>query len=166
MSDVTQWGDFVAWWVEVEANLLRVARRYNVSTETARDIVQDLAVLAIRNLDHFANELHFRHWVYSRLHWLMLDELRKQKHQFQPLEDTKERSVPPDQERKLIMHEILGFISELPKQQQAALRGMLEGHSTKAIAKEIKVSEATVRSLQRYARKSLINLLTEREVMI
>jgi RNA polymerase sigma factor (sigma-70 family) len=160
---VTEWEVFTQWWVEVEPSLLRVSRRYGKSSEDAQDIVQDLAILAVKNWKRFTGIEEFRRWAYARLHWLALDQLRGQKHKFHaPLESTNEQSVAAAQEQELIVHEILNLISKLPERQQVVLKRMFEGSSTLEIAEVLNIKESTVRSLQRFARINLVNLLTKK----
>jgi RNA polymerase sigma-70 factor (ECF subfamily) len=162
---VTKWDEFAHWWVATEPGLLRAARKYNLSPEGAKDIVQDVAVLAIRNCDRFTSMYDFQHWAFARLHWLLLDEFRSLRRRPRELiAATAERSVPPAQEQDLLILDIWRLIEQLPERQQAALIGMIEGRSPAYIARELNVKEATIRSLQRHARKKLVSLLAEQEI--
>jgi RNA polymerase sigma factor (sigma-70 family) len=161
MLHVVQREEFSKWWAEIEPSLLRIASHYTASSNAARDLVQDVAVLALRNASRFATADDLYRWTRPRVRWLMLDQLKKQ----QPLlldEDVEQiagQSTAVDQ--GLIIRDTMRSIAKLPAQQQAALRGMLEGRSTQEIAKDLQVTEATVRSLQRFARRKLIILLEE-----
>lgn len=164
---MSQWNEFVNWWVIIEPELLRTARRYNISAEAARDVVQDVAVLSIRDYARFTNQHDFRQWVHARLHWLLLDEVRENRAKaVETSEIALEHSIPPTQEKDLIISEIQRLVDQLPKRQRAAMIGMLEGRSPTTIAREMNVEVATVRSLQRFAKKRLVQLLTEQEVIL
>lgn len=162
---MSQWNEFVDWWVAVEPELLRTARRYNITAEAAKDVIQDVAVLSIRRHEQFTNKHDFHEWVHARLHWFLLDEIRAIKSRAVETPDSSlVRSVPPSQEKDLILGEIWRLVDQLPKRQRAAILGMLEGRSPKSIAHELEVEVATVRSLQRFAKKRLVSLLTKREM--
>lgn len=162
---MTQWEEFAQWWTATESGLIRAARKYGVTREGAKDVVQDVAVLAIRNYARFNSFIEFRRWAYARLHWLLLDEIRASRRK--PHESATasiEHSIPPAQEQELIILDIWRLIDQLPTQQRAALVGLIEGYSPLTIAQRLNVKEATVRSLQRHAKKKLVTLLTEREM--
>lgn len=152
--------EFARWWIETEPKLLKVAMHYSRSSDTAEEVVQDIAVLALGNLSRFATAGDFRRWAYVKIYWLVLDAYRGLKEQ--SLERTTEKAVPPTQEQELILQDIKRLIPKLPSRQQAVILGMLEGKSTETIARGLQVTEATVRSLRRFARNRLVTLL-ERE---
>lgn len=161
------WEEFARWWVTLEPGFIRTARRYGLSNEEASDVVQDVAVLAIRNQGQFDNVQDFRNWAFARLHWLLLDEIRHRRNRpTESLAGSVEPSIPPAQEHDFIVNELRRLIDQLPKQQRAALVGMLDGRSPAAIAQELNVKEATVRSLQRFGRQKLVSLLTEKEATL
>ncbi len=163
---MSHWNEFVDWWVAVEPELLRTARRYNITAEAARDVIQDVAVLSIREHAKFTNKHDFHQWVHARLHWLLLDEIRaKRARTVETSDSSLERSIPPTQEKDLILSEVWRLVNHLPKRQRAAMLGMLEGYSPADIARELQVEVATVRSLQRFAKKRLVDLLTKQEMV-
>ncbi len=71
MSQVTQWQNFGQWWVELEPELLRAARRYGAKAGEPQDIVQDLAVVAVKNYARFSEKEEFRRWAFAKIHWLL-----------------------------------------------------------------------------------------------
>ena len=158
---MTKWSEFTQWWVALEPELLR-ATRSKVSREDGQDLVQDLAILAVKNHERFTNREEFRRWAYARLHWLILDQFRAPQNKLRaPTEATQEQSVPPGQEEELIYQDL---ISKLPEHQQIVLKGMLEGMSNTQIAQRLNIKEPSVRSLLRFARSNLVHLLTIKEV--
>lgn len=155
-------GKLELWWADTESGLLRAARR-RLSAEGAEDAVQDVAVLAVRHADRFSNLEDFRRWAHARLHWLILDRLFG-KAPVRSLEQHREPVVASAQDQALIAQDLMRLITALPPRQYAIVRGMLEGRETKDLAREMGVTEATIRSLQRFARQRLAALLAEVEV--
>ena len=164
---MSQSDELIRWWTSVESGLLLSARRrYGFDLETARDVVQDTAVLVLQTYakaakdksgkvyPQFLAEEAFRPWVHARLHWIILDRLRSTK-PFVAIDQASERSVSPSQEQALMVEDILRLIGDFPEKQRIALRGLIADKGTHTIAKELKVEESTVRSLQRHARMRL-----------
>jgi RNA polymerase sigma-70 factor (ECF subfamily) len=157
---VGQFEELTKWWQKVEPSLMQLAFHYTNSSESAKELVQDVAVLTLRNLSRLPTEEEFHKWAHIRLHWLGLDRLRVGKGQSQTsLDDTRGISTAPTQEREVLLNEVWRCIHRLPKRQRIVLSGMLEDRPNKEMANELQVTEATVRSLQRHARKSLIEML-------
>ena len=144
----------------MEPRLLRAVQRYT-GHSTAQDLVQDVAVLALQNVARFATFDDFRRWAYTKLHWLVIDAAQARP---QLLGQVSEKAIPPSQEQSVFLKHVLRLIAELPPQQQAVMRGLLEGDSYEEIAAQLRIAPATVRSLQRFARHKLITLLGEEEV--
>ena len=159
---VAEHKEFARWWVKAEPVLFRLASYYVRSPDAARELVQDIAVLALRNLTRFTSDKEFYSWANARLHWLALDELRIRKSRHPGPGRPTPQFTEPRQEQDLLIRELLGFIEKLPSRQREALLGMLEGKPNETIARNLEISEATVRSLQRFARKRLITLLGEK----
>jgi RNA polymerase sigma factor (sigma-70 family) len=155
--------DISQWWIEAEKSLFLAAQNY-VDSSTAQELVQDIAVLALENCPNSVRTAQqFKRWAYARLYWFALDELRLQKRRPQEQLEavTAAQSIPPSQEQELVIQDIWKSIAKLPRRQQAVLTGMMQGRSNEVLAKQLQISEATVRSLQRFARKRLILLLHE-----
>ncbi len=160
---VAQRAEFTQWWIETEPSLFRLAQRYMASREAAQDLLQDVAILAIRELQRFADREEFRRWAHAKLRWFALDQLRSRR--YQSLDWAPEQSTRPTQDQGLIVEHIFNLITNLPPRQRAVLRGMIEGRSTPEIARELQIAEPTVRSLQRFARRRLAALLRQEEAM-
>jgi RNA polymerase sigma factor (sigma-70 family) len=172
---VIQRDELIRWWANIEPTLVRFARSYGLNLESSRDAVQDLAVLVLKqyskavrdrgkDYSQFADEKEFKRWAYARLHWIMLDQFKSTKLILEPIEHIPEKSVPPGQEEALIVGDIVNLIDELPSNQRIALLGSLKGQTNEDIAQQLQVKEATVRSLQRYARIRLAALLARQEI--
>jgi RNA polymerase sigma factor (sigma-70 family) len=171
---VIQRDELIRWWANIEPVLARFARSYGLGIENAQDVVQNVAVLVLKQYSkaasdpekaysQFVDEGEFKRWVYARLHWIMLDQIRSTKPILEPLDFAPERSVSPNQEEALIVKDILSLVEELPTNQRIVLRGLIKGRSREEIARELHVKEATIRSLQRYARLKLAALLAKQE---
>ena len=159
MSSEIQNLELGGWWTEVEPRLLQAARRYR-PYDVARDLVQDVAVLAVTNQDRFTQAEDFFRWARARLHWLLLDRFDAERRRpTVSAEKAPEPAVASTQEQDLMAREIRSLIEELPGRQQAVLRGIIEGRSTSEIAAELQVTEATVRSLRRFGCRALAILL-------
>jgi RNA polymerase sigma factor (sigma-70 family) len=136
--------------------------------EVAQEAVQDVAVLALRRLyqpNFLSKEEDFARWAFSRLRWLALDahitKARRAHYVLLPIE-TAERLLwrQPAQEASAILNLVLERgIKELPDRQKAVFFHVLSGRSTHEIAARLGISEATVRSLLRFARLRLVDLL-------
>lgn len=165
MPQVTQWQQFGQWWVELEPELLRAARRYGASAGEPQDIVQDLAVMAIKNYARFSEREEFRRWALARIHWLLLDGIRSR--QGVSVEDVSTALIvgsEPNQESEVLAHEMLELVRALPKRQLKVILRTIQGYSAKAIATEMKITESTVRSLRRFGRSHLALLLANKDL--
>jgi RNA polymerase sigma factor (sigma-70 family) len=164
MPQVTQWQEFARWWVELEPELLRAARRYGGAAGDPQDVVQDLAVLAIKNYPRFSQKEDFRRWAFARIHWLLLDGLRARKALSVKEPSDLALGVSPNQEPEVLGHEIMELVRTLPKRQLKVILLTIQGHSVEAIAKEMKISRPTVRSLRRFGRSRLAMLLANKDL--
>ena len=163
MRQVTQWQEFVDWWVEMEPELLRAAGRYGAGAGDPRDVVQDLALVAITNYQRFTREDEFRRWAFARVHWLLLDRLRSRK--FLSVENSPDViATEPSQENELLANEILKLVGTLPKRQLKVMLRTIQGQSVEDIAKEMNIEETTVRSLRRFGRSRLAMTLAKKDV--
>ena len=164
MPQVTQWQDFVQWWVDLEPELLRAAGRYGLQAGESQDVVQDLAVIAIEDYQRFSLQEEFRRWAFARIHWLLLDGLRSQKRRSKKAAADLVIATEPVQETELFADEILELIETLPKRQLKVMLRTIYGDSDEDIANEMKIKETTVRSLKRFGRSRLAMLLAKKEV--
>lgn len=152
--------DVARWWRAAEPGLLRLASRYTGSIDSARDLVQDVAVLAIQREGRFGSEEDFQRWARARIRWFALDYLRLQRRYSSGVPDT---ATPANVDDRLAAEEILIAVNALPNRQRDVVRRMIAGEEIRAIAKALGIAEATVRSVQRFARQSLRRILEERE---
>ena len=154
--------EFEKWWIETEPRLLHTARQYTSSLEDAQDVVQQIAVVAIKKLDSFGSIEEFRGWAYSRARWRAIDQLRKSiRHE--PLEASVELGTNPIQEQSVIIADVLQLVAQLPRRQQEVMTSIIEGQTDSQIAKKLQITEPSVRSLKRFARAKLTTLLSTME---
>jgi RNA polymerase sigma factor (sigma-70 family) len=163
MPQVTQWQEFGEWWVDIEPELLNAARRYGGAAGDPKDVVQDLAVLAVKNYRKFSERDEFRRWAFARLHWLLLDGIRSRK---RGLGDSSDMilATEPSQENELFAREMLELVRTLPKRQLKVISRTIQGQSVEDIAKEMNIAQPTVRSLRRFGRNQLAMLLAKKDL--
>ena len=161
---MSHWQEFGKWWAESEQQLLGVARRYGANPDDSRDVVQDLAVLAIQNYERFSEKAEFRRWAFARLHWLILDRFRFARRTSVEFSQDLVPPVQPRQESEIFADEMLELVRTLPTRQQEVVMMTIQGHSAAAIAEKMGITEATVRSLRRFGRSHLAALLANKEV--
>lgn len=163
MPQVSQWQEFGEWWVEIEPELLKAARRYGGAAGDPKDVVQDLAVLAVKNYRKFSKRDEFRRWALARLHWLLLDGIRARKG---ILTDSSNLILASqaNQENELFAREMLELVRTLPKRQLKVILRTIQGETVENIAKEMKIAQPTVRSLRRFGRSQLAMLLAKKDL--
>lgn len=162
--------DFREWWMHLYPRLLGRASRLSGPSE-ASDIVQDVAVLALRKLQReerfpFPDQEAFDKWAYSCLRYRALDRLRaaargKQLNESKTMEPFQE---PPQHHWVTLRHGLSQALRSLPERQQAVMRALVAGQTTTEIANDLGIEEATVRSLRRYARRHLVKFFEENDV--
>ena len=154
-----------AWWVAAEPFLHRASRRYSITVQAREDLIQDVAVLALRQPpSRWPSAEEFRRWALARLHWLMLDYvMAARQSRLMPL--APERVVPhaAEQESRVVAIDLLGLIARLPPRQAIVLSGLAAGRSAEELAAALEVSPATIRSLARFARQRLVLLIRAEE---
>jgi RNA polymerase sigma factor (sigma-70 family) len=148
------------WWENCEHALVNIAtQRYRVSDSLARDIVQEVAIIALTKLPTSVdNEQKFYKWAKIVLYRRFIDWLRKSRRKA-PLDEINELSIKPNQEAALFYRETLELVQKLPEKQKAVMMQLLEGKTTLTIAKNLKMSPKTVRSNLRHARTRLSELI-------
>ena len=129
-----------------------------VGDEEARDVAQDLAVVALQKFESFDDESHLAAWALTRARWLSLDRLKVQRRRL-PLNAVGRNYTAETPENAVLAEEIQELLERLPRRQRVALELTAAGFSVGEIARELGVREATVRSLRRHARYRLLRNL-------
>ncbi len=163
MPQVIHWQEFGQWWAESEPELLGAARRQGIDPDNSRDVVQDLAVLAIKNYQRFSEKEEFRRWAFARLHWLILDRFRLAQRAAGGSADV-EVPVDAKQENETLVREMLELVGTLPTRQRQVMMMTIQGHSPAAIAAKLGITGATVRSLRRFGRSHLAVMLAKKDL--
>lgn len=139
--------------------------RYAISPQAREDLIQDVAVLALRQPPARWPSLdEFRRWALARLHWLMLDYVLAAPRS-RLMAATREGLVThaAEQESRMFAMDLVRLIAQLPPRQAVVLSGIAAGCSTEELAEALEVSPATVRSLARFARQRLVSLIAQEE---
>jgi RNA polymerase sigma-70 factor, ECF subfamily len=153
----------VTWWGEIEPRIIALGQRYLDSHDAALDLAQDVAFQAFMEIDRFTDAQHFTAWTMTRARWLALDQLkvRRRVRAMDHLSETDLAVVGQEsREAEDLLGEVRNVVATLPPRQRVVLERTIDGASISEIARELAVSEATVRSLLRHARYRLSKLLT------
>lgn len=158
--DTVSYEEFEQWWSELEPQIFRTATRLSVFRDQAEDLVHDIAVLALRDLSRFPSREDFARWAFKRLRWLAIDAYRAREKR-EPWTESMDlwHPSPPDQENVLLLQPISEAIRQLPDRQKKVIVQTAQGRTTGEIAEDLGVTEATVRSLRRFARNRLARLV-------
>jgi RNA polymerase sigma factor (sigma-70 family) len=126
----------------------------------AADVVQDVAVLALRNFDRFGSIDDFARWCIVRGKWLALDELARGRRRPQVPIEAVEASLPADEETNI--RDVLPLIERLADRQRQVVVYKLMGYRTGEIARAMRIEESAVRSHWRFA---LLALSSEEQAL-
>lgn len=151
--------EFWAWWTAFDPRIIALAERFLGSTDDAEDLRQDVVLAAYQKRARFNDRSHLEAWAVKRTQWLALNRLRS----LRRLVHTDQVAAPApgvDHELMLTLHE---QVSGLPENQRRALVLTVAGHTTASIAQTMGVTEATVRSLRRHARRRLREAIPEED---
>ena len=134
----------------------------------AEEIMQDTFLTAYRKLPTLKNHNQFAGWIYAIANRLCIDWIRKQKHIFQSLEDTRLEEIEEssyihhmleqqEAEKRENYHELVQkLLDKLPESEQHVVTlYYLEEMSTKEIGELMGVSVNTITSRLQRARKRL-----------
>ena len=106
--------EFILWWEEIENVLLHLATQMTRSEENAREIVQNVAVIAIPKIKDFVDQQHFSAWSKKQVRWLVLDDWKFAK-RWASLEEEGNISVEAVSEERVFLGEVFRQIQELPE---------------------------------------------------
>ena len=137
----------------------RLVRSYSV----ADDLVQDVAVLALRlgvQFD-FDSQEAFQRWALRRIRWYALDYLKNSMRLVTigdgaQLEFSSAEGADP-MNAAATTRAITDALNALPPRQRAVATRKLQGEVNSEIASHLKITESTVRSLWRFARQRMVS---------
>lgn len=138
--------------------LLRYCRRLLLCDERAEDVVQQAFLHAWLALRREAEVRNVRAWLYSIVHNTALNALRLSGYDYSTLSDTLSGAEAPqaDLDRRIAVREALAGLAALPDlQREALLRTAVQGCSHHEVARDLGVSESTLRGLVYRARLTL-----------
>lgn len=167
LSENLQREQFEGWWLESQKRLLARATWLTGSPDRGLDLVQDLAVLALRQFDRrpFSTAEEFSRWAYLRLRWMALDRLRLNQRRGSESLSARVQDPPTSREVSAILLSALKRgLRDLPTRQKTVLKRVWAGRTTREIAADLGITEATVRSSLRHARLRLAGHLPSSEV--
>ncbi|MBC2768339.1 RNA polymerase sigma factor [Pusillimonas sp. 7-48] len=143
--------------------LRRYARALTGSMDAADDLVQETLERALEKWLFWKRERDLRPWLFSIMHNLHIDHLRKAKHiDYFPQDELPEVLYRPDQLDGLEIRDLDRALAQLPiDQRQVLLLITLEGLSYKEVAKTLRIPVGSVMSRLSRARTRLRALLEE-----
>lgn len=157
------------WWNSVKDRLLSRAEKLTGDHETAKDLVQQVALAVLIYRGPFHNEEHFLKWTYQKLKWFSLDYFRKMNREqslFDKNANSELFSNEPSQENAHIISELSIEIQKLPgnRLKEVAYRYYLKHEDIKKIAADLKIKQSTVRSFLCHARSILVDRFKNVEI--
>jgi RNA polymerase sigma factor (sigma-70 family) len=152
--------EFIAWWARTEPDLLRIARSLGLR-DAAQDVVQDVAVLALMRYQRFSDVAEFGKWARARTRWFSLDQLTKSKSEVDLDAILATAGVMAMQEPNATAAELRKLIEKLPARQRETVERSLRGQSPSEIGNDLGIDPSTVRSLLRFARRTLFRRMQE-----
>lgn len=138
--------------------------RWHFNQEDARDLSQEVFIKAWRSLSSLKKNESFASWLRSIAARVACDELRSRKRHIQPSSfdpdfDIIDKNSSPE-EQVIVIDQIERALKDMSELRQACLRRFLDGLKPQAIARELNLSEGTVRTYISQARKELLAALT------
>lgn len=165
----------------VDGNLSRLigmAVPFVKDESLAKDCVQETLIKVWKSRDRFRGESSFATWVGQVLSHTCIDTLRRLKRERiwcgpingyggdsgrpQPREFVASRGDEPDRRAEVndLERHLFGAIAELPPSQASVLRRLVQGESPLAIAVDLGIPLASVRTRLYYGRRKLRQKLT------
>jgi len=140
---------------QTSAPLVRMVARLVGDASRAEDLVQESYVKAYRAMINgsFDQRAHVRTWLYRIAVNTAIDELRRPR---RDRVDAAEPTAADHADARLALHEVAGWMADLPPEQRAALvLSAFEGHSNREIADILGCSEGAVEQRLVRARATL-----------
>ncbi|HVI99302.1 MAG TPA: sigma-70 family RNA polymerase sigma factor [Sphingomonas sp.] len=148
--------------------LRRYARALLRDRDEADDLVQDALERAIANWRQRRRASSLRAWLFTILHNLAMDRLRRRARRGYPapIEDVPEArlAIPPTQETAAAQRNIMALVARLPEEQRSVLLLIgVEELSYAEAARVLDVPQGTIMSRLSRARERLRRLMEEGE---
>lgn len=136
------------------------SQKFDLSKEDAKDIVQECFLKLIHSNCNFPDETSIKAYLYTSVKNASLMFIRKQKHKTHyrntaSREDLSTSSALADIIENEVYREMAGLIELLPPQCKKIFLSALEGKTSNIIAREMGLSEETVKTQRKKARAIL-----------
>ena len=159
--------DFGTWWSAISPRLLKSAKARVRGSVDAEDLVQEVALIALRRGGTFASSEDLLKWSFTVLHSRLIDRVRSEKRRGERLSILGRllpKAFQPNYERSIDAGYLREAVTGLPPRQKEIMQRFLNGDSTEEIARDLGITEATVRSLKRFAQLHLAREMTAADV--
>lgn len=149
--------------------VLKTCKRYSKDNDEAKDLAQESMIRIFEQMHTIKNADSLNGWVQKVAANNCLNELRKQKNIFSPLEDYHTDSADINEEPTETYHpeQVLEYMQKLPVGYRTVLNlYAFENLTHKQIAQELNISEGTSKSQLNKARLLLKKILTKQPLNI
>lgn len=138
-------------WRQLFDLLIQKAKHFGLDQSAAEDVVQDIAIEAIRKLPCFTDSEHLKNWAKKVVRFRASRKLPET-----PIFlGTEIERFPSEQPEILHLSPVLRFIrgvlQQLPVRQREVLERVNAGESSEQIGRAMNIHPSSVRSLKRYA---------------
>lgn len=146
-------------WATLAPRLLKYARSW--APEFAEDLVQELAVILLKDDLSFQGSAPLEAWCKRRLRWMALDayEQNRRRERWFSREKAFRKSLTKSAWSKgkddNDLGSIIKAVQDLPVRSREVVLKRIYGLTTAEIAKDMSIEESTVRSIWRYAKSQL-----------
>jgi RNA polymerase sigma-70 factor (ECF subfamily) len=146
--------------------LRRYARALLCNRDAADDLVQDSLERALGRMESWQTGDSPRRWLFTIMHHLFIDQLRKDKRRgevaMQPIETSEAMMVPAYQAQNVASHEILDALQAIhPDRRAALLMVAVEGFSYAEAANVLGIPAGTLMSRIARGREELRAMLED-----
>ena len=145
--------------------LRRYARALLRDRDAADDLVQDCLERALLRLDNWRTGENSRRWLFTIMHHLFIDQMRKTKRRAEvvmlTLEDFEALSSPSEQHENVASREIMDALQAISPDRRVALMVGVEGFSYAEAATMLGVPAGTLMSRIARGREELRGLLDD-----
>jgi RNA polymerase sigma-70 factor (ECF subfamily) len=146
--------------------LRRYARALLRNRDSADDLVQDCLERALGKLDGWRTGDNPRRWLFTIMHHLFVDQMRREKRRGEaamlPIEASEAMAVPAHQAESVASHEILDALQAIsPDRRTALLMVAVEGFSYAEAANVLGVPAGTLMSRIARGREELRTILED-----
>ena len=163
LDDRVNYGDFESRWQMIVPNLIYLGRsKLRLDLNDIEDLLQEVAIIALKSIREGRGVRHFDAWcrtVFMNRYFSNLRKAQIASHHRSHLVDL-QRAASDHAATSVEDTEALQLgLESLPPRQKDVIQRLRAGQSTQQIAEGLGLSQASVRSLKRYALMLLKNKL-------